>query len=156
GNGRTNDMAERQLGSLYTIGERLGSGAMGTVYEGRDKEGNPFAFKILRSELAEEPALVSRFVQERSSLTTIDHPNVVRMHDLVAEQSTLGIVMDLVSGGDLRQRLREAGTLLPSEVCRLGAGVAAGLAVVHEAGLVHRDLKPENVLLDSSVDPAIP
>lgn len=149
-------MAERQLGSLYTIGERLGSGAMGTVYEGRDKEGNPFAFKILRSELAEEPELVSRFVQERSSLTTIDHPNVVRMHDLVAEQSTLGIVMDLVSGGDLRQRLREAGTLLPSEVCRLGAGVAAGLAVVHEAGLVHRDLKPENVLLDSSVDPAIP
>lgn len=149
-------MTERQLGSLYIIGERLGSGAMGTVYEGRDKDGNPFAFKILRSELAEEPELVNRFVQERSSLTTVDHPNVVRMHDLVAEQSTLGIVMDLVSGGDLRQRLREAGTLAPSEVCRLGAGVAAGLAVVHEAGLVHRDLKPENVLLDTSADPAIP
>lgn len=149
-------MTERQLGSLYTIGERLGSGAMGTVYKGRDKDGRPYAFKILRSELSEEPELVNRFVQERSSLTTVDHPNVVRMHDLVAEQSTLGIVMDLVEGGDLRQRLKEAGTLPPSEVCRLGAGMATGLAVVHEAGLVHRDLKPENVLLDTSVDPAIP
>lgn len=149
-------MTERPLGSLYTLSDRLGSGAMGTVYEGRDKDGNPFAFKVLRSELAEEPDLVQRFVQERSSLTAVVHPNVVRMHDLVVEGSTLAIVMDLVSGGDLRGRVREAGTLSPTEACRLAAGIAAGLAVVHEAGLVHRDLKPENVLLDSSVDPSTP
>lgn len=149
-------MTEQPLGSSYLIGERLGSGAMGTVYRGRDHEGSVYAFKVLRSELAEEPALVQRFVQERSSLTSVDHPNVVTMHDLVVEGSTLAIVMDLVQGTDLRAVLRERHTLPPGEVARLGAGIASGLAAVHRAGLVHRDVKPENVLLDSTVSPPTP
>lgn len=149
-------MTDQPLGSSYLLGERLGSGAMGTVYRGRDHDGNAFAFKVLRSELAEEPALVQRFVQERSSLTAVDHPNVVTMHDLVVEGSTLAIVMDLVQGTDLRAVLRERHTLPPGEVARLGAGIAAGLAAVHRAGLVHRDVKPENVLLDSTVSPPTP
>lgn len=149
-------MAEERLGSRYVLEERLGSGAMGTVYRGRDAEGQSFAFKVLRSELADQPELVQRFVQERSSLTVVDHPNVVAMHDLVVEGSTLAIVMDLVEGSDLRALLKAHRTLPPAEVARLGSGIAAGLAAVHRAGLVHRDVKPENVLLDTSVDPARP
>lgn len=156
GNSGGSDMSEQNLGSKYVIDERLGSGAMGTVYRGRDHEGHAYAFKVLRSDLAEEPELVQRFVQERSSLTAVEHPNVVAMHDLVVEGSTLAIVMDLVPGTDLRQTIREAGALPPSEVARIGAGIAAGLAAVHRAGIVHRDIKPENVLLDSSVRPPIP
>jgi Protein kinase domain/NPCBM/NEW2 domain len=71
----------------------------------------------------------------------------------VTEGDTVGIVMDLVSGGDLRRALTAQGPLLPSEVARIGAGIASGLAMVHEAGVVHRDVKPENVLLDGSVVP---
>lgn len=149
-------MNERPLGSSYLLGERLGSGAMGTVYRGRDHDGNAYAFKVLRAELAEEPALVQRFVQEKSSLTSIDHPNVVTMHDLVVEGSTLAIVMDLVEGSDLRAVLRDRRTLPPAEVARLGAGIASGLAAVHRAGLVHRDVKPENVLLDTTAPPPTP
>lgn len=149
-------MSETPLGSSYVTMDKIGGGAMGAVFEGRDHKGGRYAVKVLRSELAEDPAIVQRFVQERSSLTSIDHLNVVRMHDLVVEGSTLAIVMDRVSGGDLRGALDSFPTLPPAEVARLGAGIAAGLAAVHKAGLVHRDIKPENVLLDTTSSPATP
>lgn len=141
-------MAEQPLGSTYTLMDKLGAGAMGTVYRGRDTRGTAYAFKLLRPEFAEDPALVQRFVQERSALVGVQHPNVVVMRDLVIEGVTLAIVMDLVEGGDLRRVLDERGTLPPAEAARFAGGIAAGLAAVHAAGLVHRDVKPENVLLD--------
>lgn len=144
------------LGSSYILGERLGGGAMGTVYKARDHQGQEYAVKVLRSELAEEPELVQRFVQESSALTSIEHPDVVGMHDLVIEGSTLAIVMDLVPGHDLRTEIRRRGSLPPAEAARIAAGVASGLAAVHRAGLVHRDVKPENVLLDTTVEPPTP
>lgn len=143
---------EQPLGSTYFRTEKLGSGAMGSVWSGRDNGGQPYAFKVLRAEYAEDPTLVQRFVQERSALTRVDHPHVVRMHDLVVEGDTLAIVMDLVEGGDLRRVITDSGTLPPAEVCRLGGQIASGLAAVHATGLVHRDVKPENVLLDISGD----
>ena len=147
---------EQQLGSRYQLGDQLGHGAMGRVFDGTDKEGNRYAFKILRSDLTSDPELVARFLQERSILVGLRHPNLVTVHDLVVEGDTLAIVMDKVSGGDLRKALKEAGTLLPSEVARIGAGVAAALAAVHAAGVVHRDVKPENVLMDESTAPRSP
>lgn len=149
-------MNEQPLGSTYTLTDRLGAGAMGTVYRGRDKAGAPFAFKVLRPEFAEDPALVQRFVQERSALTQVEHPNVVRMRDLVIEGETLAIVMDLVDGGDLRALLRQEGTLPPAQAAQLAGGIANGLSAVHAAGLVHRDVKPENVLLDRSGTSTVP
>ena len=149
-------MSELPLGSAYLLAERLGSGAMGTVYRGRDKEGRAFAVKVLRPDFAQDSALVQRFVQERSVLTRVEHPNVVRMHDLVVEGETLAIVMDLVEGGDLRGLLRSQGPLPPGQAAGLAGGIAAGLAAVHAAGLVHRDVKPENVLLDGQGQDAVP
>ena len=143
-------MTERALGSNYTLTERLGAGAMGEVWRGRDREGTALAFKLLRPELAADPDVVQRFLKERSALVGVDDPHVVRMHGLVAEDETLAIVMDLVEGGDLRDLLASRGTLTPSEVARTGAQVAAGLAAVHRAGIVHRDVKPENVLIDQA------
>jgi serine/threonine protein kinase len=142
---------ERALGSRYRLGSLLGSGAMGQVFAGTDAEGGEFACKILRSELTSDPSLVARFLQERSILVSLRHHNLVGVHDLVVEGETVAIVMDLVRGGDLRQRLVEAGTMLPSEVARIGSGVAAALAEVHRAGVVHRDVKPENVLMDGDI-----
>ncbi|WP_410618218.1 protein kinase domain-containing protein [Amycolatopsis sp. cmx-8-4] len=142
---------EKPLGSRYRLGDQLGAGAMGRVFAGSDEQGKTYAFKVLRDELVEDPELVARFLQERSILTGLRHPNLVGVHDLVVEGETVAIVMDLIGGGDLRARLTAEKTLLPAEVARIGAGVAAALAAVHQAGVVHRDVKPENVLMDGTV-----
>jgi serine/threonine protein kinase len=142
---------EKPLGSRYRLGDPLGKGAMGRVFAGSDEEGKAYAFKLLRDELVEDPDLVARFLQERSILVGLRHPNLVGVHDLVVEGDTVAIVMDLVVGGDLRARLTAEKTLLPAEVARIGAGVASALSAVHRAGVVHRDVKPENVLMDGTV-----
>src|SRR5438477_4455299 len=142
---------EKPLGSRYRLGDELGKGAMGRVFAGSDEQGKTYAFKVLRDELVEDPELVARFLQERSILVGLRHPNLVGVHDLVVEGETVAIVMGLVAGGDLRARLTAEKTLLPAEVARIGAGVAAALAAVHQAGVVHRDVKPENVLMDGTV-----
>ncbi len=141
----------RRLGSRYTLGEFLGSGAMGQVYEGVDESGAPYAFKLLRSDLVDDPDFIAKFHQERAILTSLRGHHLVAVHDLVVEGDTAAIVMDLVRGGSLRKLLNAAGgTLLPAEVARIGAGIADALHSVHLAGFVHRDVKPENVLMDSS------
>src|ERR1043165_6051325 len=103
---------ERALGSRYRLGEPLGSGAMGHVHSGVDADGGSHAFKVLHAELTRNPDVVSRFLQERAILVGLRHPNLVAVHDLVVEGETVAIVMDLVHGGDLRQKLREARTML--------------------------------------------
>jgi serine/threonine-protein kinase len=140
----------RALGSRYRLAESLGTGAAGEVYAGTDTDDRPFAFKLLREELAADPDAVSRFLRERSILVGLRHPNLVAVHDLVAEGNTVAIVMDLVHGGDLRAELTRRGTVLPAEVARIGAAVARALGVVHAAGVVHRDVKPENILMDDT------
>ncbi|EWM12900.1 protein kinase, partial [Kutzneria sp. 744] len=104
---------EKPLGSRYRLGEQLGAGAMGRVFTVSDEGGARYAAKVLRDELAEDQNLVARFLQERSILVGLRHPNLVAVHDLVVEGDTVAIVMDLVSGGDLRRKLAAAGTLLP-------------------------------------------
>ncbi len=151
GNGQVGDMTDkRRLGSSYVIEQLLGTGASGQVWSGRDDAGHPWAFKVLRSELAADPGIVNRFVQERSVLASIQHPNVVAVHDLVVEGQTLAIVMDLVEGQDLRSTIRAEGTLAPQTVATYGAQIAAALQAAHHSGVVHRDVKPENVLIDAA------
>jgi len=140
------------LGSEYLMFEQLGQGAMGTVRRARTRAGDPVAVKVLRPDLSGDQALVARFVQERSILTGLRHPNIVRVRDLVVENSTLAIVMDLVNGNDLRTELDRAGTFAPADAVQLTIDVLRGLSAVHAAGVVHRDLKPENVLMDLVVD----
>ena len=142
---------DQPLGSKYMLHELVGRGAMGQVYRGTIREiGTPVAVKILKPELVSDPDVVARFFQERSILLSIDHPNVVRILDLVVEGETVGIVMELVENQDLRRELLATPTLPPAEVARYGCEVFSGLAAVHEAGIVHRDVKPENLLIDTT------
>ncbi len=143
----------QQLGSRYLVGELIGRGAMGQVFAGTARDdGSPVAIKVLRPELVSDPQAVARFMQERQILTSISSPATVRIIDLVAEGDTLAIVMELVSGHDLRRYLRAKGTLPPAEAAGLAVQLLTGLAAVHAAGVVHRDIKPENLLLDGEPD----
>jgi tRNA A-37 threonylcarbamoyl transferase component Bud32 len=142
--------AGRCVGNSYRLIRPIGQGATGTVWRGEDNTtGDPVAVKLLHDSLLRQPRLVTRFVQERTILLMLRHPNVVRVRDLFSVGETLGLVMDLVDGGNLREHLHRSGTVAPGEAARLGSQVAAALAEAHELGIIHRDLKPDNVLLDA-------
>ena len=146
----------RALGSRYLLERQLGSGAMGQVWAAVDQRtGEVVAAKLLRPEFARDPEILTRFVQERSILLDLVHPNVVRVRDLVIEGDDLAIVMDLVRGADLRARLRAAGTLPVPEAVRIAADVLEALAAAHGRGVLHRDVKPDNVLLTDAEPPAV-
>lgn len=148
-------MDRRQIGSGYVAETLVGQGACGQVWAGRDTEGRPWAIKVLRSELAADPGLVTRFVSERTVLEAIRHPHVVSVHDLVVEGTTLAVVMPLIEGSDLRGELRARGSIEPAGVASWGAQLAGALQAAHRAGVVHRDVKPENVLVRESDEAAM-
>ncbi len=136
------------LGSRYVRHECIGSGAMGRVFRASVRSGGPdVAVKVLREDLTSQPGMMGRLVRESEVLRHIDHENVVRVLDLVVESDQVGLVMDLVVDGDLRQALPPP--LAAEQALSLMAQIADGLQAVHQAGLVHRDLKPENVLVES-------
>ncbi|MEV6343832.1 serine/threonine-protein kinase [Actinoplanes sp. NPDC051851] len=136
------------MGNSYELIRPIGQGATGTVWRGKDTAtGEPVAIKLLHESLLRQPRLVTRFVQERTILLMLRHRNVVRVRDLFSVGETLGLVMDLVAAGSLRDHLIRHTTVPPAEACRLAAQVADALTEAHGLGIIHRDLKPDNILL---------
>jgi serine/threonine protein kinase len=140
---------ERAVGGRYRLGRSLGRGSTGEMFVGADTGGQPVTITILPRTLGADARVMGRFLQDQR-IVSLSHRNLVPVRDLVVDSSVQAIVMDAIIGPSLRQVLAEAGTLLPAEVARIGAGVAAGLAGLHEAGPVHRVLRPESILLVTS------
>ncbi len=139
----------RRLGP-YEVLAPLGAGGMGEVYRARDSRlGRDVAIKVLPEEFAHDPARLARFEREAKAISSLNHPHICVLFDVGRENGTGYLVMELVEGETLAQRL-ERGPLPAAEVVRLGVQIADALERAHASGIVHRDLKPGNIMLTRS------
>ncbi|MDK1345271.1 protein kinase [Streptomyces sp. 378] len=136
----------------YRLVESIGQGGMGRVWRAADEIlDRQVAVKEMRIDgLDAEDSRTrrERTLREARATARIDHPNVVRVYDVVDEGERLWIVMELVAGRSLERILAETGPLSPGETARIGLGLVAALRQVHERGVLHRDIKPGNVLVE--------
>ncbi|HEU4888244.1 MAG TPA: serine/threonine-protein kinase, partial [Thermoanaerobaculia bacterium] len=140
-------MTFRETLGHYVVLGPIGSGGMGEVYVARDpKLGRKVAIKLLPVRMSGERDTLTRFTQEARSASALNHPNIVTIHEVGADEGTPFIVMEYIEGSDLRT-LINGGHVPISKVLDIGAQIADGLAAAHERGIVHRDLKPENIML---------
>ena len=137
----------RLLGARYRLDELLASGGMAQVWLGTDEVlRRAIAVKVLHQHLAADETFVTRFRHEAIAVARLSHPAIVNVYDTCSDDGIEAIVMELVRGQTLRERLDE-GPLDPWVAANIAAQVAGALAVAHAAGLVHRDIKPANILL---------
>ena len=133
----------------YEITALLGKGGMGEVYRARDtKLGRDVALKVLPTTMAHDPERLARFDREARTLASLQHPNVASVYGLETADGQTFLVMELVEGEDLSERLQR-GALPIERVVDIAGQIATGLEAAHAKGVVHRDLKPANVKLGS-------
>lgn len=157
GDGGAGDpLVGRLLGETYQIVRVVGEGGMGRVYEARHlrlKE-RRFAVKTLHADLAKNQEIVSRFLREAESASSLSHPNVVDVfdvHHLV--DGTPYFVGEFLDGEELALYVERRGALEPRMAAAVGRQICGALTAAHARGIVHRDMKPENVfVLKSSID----
>jgi serine/threonine protein kinase/Tfp pilus assembly protein PilF len=153
--------------SHYKITEKLGEGGMGEVYLAEDlKLQRKVAIKFLPHHLTSNKENVERFEREARAAASLNHPNIVTIHEVNKFESQIFIVMEYVEGNTLRKLLNtplypplSGGKLAPSPIPRsqfpisdtltIISQIAEGLSKAHQAGIIHRDIKPENILIDN-------
>lgn len=140
----------------YEVLEYLGSGGMSDVYAalhtGLRKR---VALKVLRSSLRHDEDAVQRFLREGECAARVCHPNVVNVHDVGVEDGVPYLVMELLTGETLDQKLAREGTLPYEQALELLLPIFDAVDQVHRSGVVHRDVKPSNILLACKVDGSI-
>jgi len=129
----------------YEIVAPLGAGGMGEVWKAKDSRLDRFvAVKVLPDHLAEQPEALARFEREAKAVAALNHPNILAIHDFTLHGDTAFVVMELLEGESLRERLQR-GPIEFRKATELAIQIAQGLAAAHEKGIVHRDLKPDNL-----------
>jgi diguanylate cyclase (GGDEF)-like protein len=148
------------LGGTYRVAHELSRGAMGVVYRGEDLGlGRAVAIKVLRSDLASDRDLVSRFRAEAGLLASLHHPNLVQVYALGEHAGEVYFVMELVEGQPLSGVLRatlDRGEWFPTAAAaQIALEIGDALDAMHAVGVIHRDVKPANILLDRERDRAV-
>jgi Tol biopolymer transport system component len=134
----------------YEITALLGAGGMGEVFRATDTRlGREVAVKVLPQHLSANPEVRARFEREAKAVSSLNHPHICTLHDVGREGDTDYLVMELVEGETLAERLGK-GALPATEVLAVGGQIAEALDRAHRAGVIHRDLKPGNVMLTKS------
>lgn len=145
---RPNESVIGQPIDHYHILELLGTGGMGEVYLAEDLQlGRRVALKLLPAVLTRNADQVRRFHQEARAASSLNHPNIVTIHELGQSDSQHFIAMEFVDGETLRQQTQ--GRMPVRDVLNVAIQVASGLSAAHQAGIVHRDIKPENIMFGS-------
>lgn len=136
----------------YRVEQAIGQGGMGAVFRAWDlRLERPVAIKVMRADLLGAPDSRVRFRRESQMVARLQHPAIVTVFDYGnLPDGAAFLVMEFVSGEDLRQLLRREGPLTLDRVVSLMDGIAGGVEAAHESGILHRDLKPENILLPKS------
>jgi serine/threonine protein kinase len=133
--------------SRFEITAKLGEGGMGQVYRAEDTRlGREVAIKVLPDSFIASPERLARFQREARVLASLNHPNIGALYDLAEHEGVHFLVLELVEGPDLAERLDE-GPIPLDEALRIGVALTRGLQIAHERGVVHRDLKPANIKL---------
>ncbi|MFF6875593.1 serine/threonine-protein kinase [Streptomyces sp. NPDC012474] len=147
----------RVIAGRYRLEEKLGRGGMGVVWRATDQLlGRSVAVK----ELPYDPTLSAaqarrqrdRTLREARAVAQLSHPHIVVVHDVVEDDERPYIVMELIEGGSLADRLAQRGPVDAAEAARIGIALLGALGAAHAAGVLHRDLKPDNVLLETGTD----
>ena len=133
------------LGS-YELLEQIGAGGMGEVYRAHDtKLGRDVAIKVLPEAFEHDPERLSRFQREAKMLASLNHPNIAAIYGLEEYAGSSYLVMELVAGENLAERVKREDALPVEEALKIAVQIADALEAAHEKGIIHRDLKPANV-----------
>lgn len=146
----TPDLTGKQVGP-YSLGSVLGAGGMGTVYESyQESVQRKVAVKILPTSLAKQERYVERFKREVELAAKLEHPHILPVYEYGNDGDLSYIVMRLMTGGTLSQRLRREGALNINETLKVSRQLASALDYAHSENVIHRDLKPSNILFDKT------
>ena len=129
----------------YKVTAKIGAGGMGEVYRARDTKLNrEVAIKVLPDSFASDPERLARSTREAQTLASLNHPNIGAIYGLEESGGVRALVMELVEGEDLSQRVAR-GAIPLDEALPIAKQIAEALEAAHERGIVHRDLKPANI-----------
>ncbi|MFD5267117.1 serine/threonine-protein kinase [Streptomyces sp. NPDC058335] len=150
----------RVIAGRYRLEARLGRGGMGIVWRATDRL---LGRRVAVKELVQDDSLSTdqararrdRTLREARAVAQLSHPHIIVVHDVVEEDERPYIVMELIEGGSLADRIAERGPIDPREAARIGADLLGALRAAHAAGVLHRDIKPANVLVDSATGRAV-
>jgi serine/threonine protein kinase len=138
------------IANRYEILRPLGKGGMGMVYKAHDRMlEETVAIKVLRTEFARTEEMAKRFRHEIKLARKVSHRNVCRIHEYGEDGPLRYISMEYLEGSDLKQELRDRGSLAPHDAFDVVIQVAEGLQAIHDVGIIHRDLKTPNLMRDA-------
>ncbi|MEU2426181.1 serine/threonine-protein kinase [Streptomyces sp. NPDC007851] len=154
------DDAVRLVAGRYRLGARLGRGGMGVVWRATDQLlGREVAVKELTVDdtLSEDEARLrrERTLREAQAVAQLHHPHIIVVHDVVEDGGRPYIVMELISGGSLADRIARGGPVDVAEAARIGSDLLSAVRTAHDAGVLHRDIKPANVLVEAGTGRAV-